>query len=245
MGWNWNGSWSPATNRWSLGVTLTGILTGAMNHHATRVLITVCCICVVGLLAGCRYTITPPPSPSDPVRVYLVDYGDTSRVWLPAGGADSFVEWGYGDWRWYANDKKSLLYGSVIFFWPTDGAIARREWSGSPWASPGRDRPRAEIDNYATWIYELDVERKAAEGLRSSLQDRYDRSIDSEFFNERRKTWFIRDNTSYWLGHQSSSVMADWIEDLGASTSGFTVKARYRVREPGGSFDVRRSPEND
>ncbi|MEL7485509.1 MAG: hypothetical protein AAFN41_14295, partial [Planctomycetota bacterium] len=135
--------------------------------------------------------------------------------------------------------KKSLLYGAVIFIWPTDGAIARREWSGSPWSSPGRDRPRTEIDGYATWIYELPVERSASDGLVASLQARYDAQIETQIYNERRETWFVRDDTSYWLGHQSSSVMADWLEELGADASGFTVKARYRVREPGASYDVR------
>ncbi|MEO1534381.1 MAG: hypothetical protein AAFS11_02305, partial [Planctomycetota bacterium] len=210
-----------------------------MSHNVTRVLVTVCCMGCLAVLAGCRFSITPPASPADPVTVYLVDYGDTSRVWLPAAEPGSFVEWGYGDWRWYANDKKSLLYGAVIFIWPTDGAIARREWAGSPWASTERDRPRDEIDGYATWVYELPVERSASDALLASLQARYDAQIETQIYNERRETWFVRDDTSYWLGHQSSSVMADWLEELGADASGFTVKARYRVREPGMAYDVR------
>lgn len=210
-----------------------------MMNAARCAVVAVCCVVFAGVLGGCRYSVTPAESVVDPVTVYVVDYGDTSRVWLPTGDADSFVEWGYGDWRWYANDRRSLLYGSVIFIWPTDGAIARREWSGSPWGSSGRDRPRPEIDGYATWIYELPVERAAADALLGSLQSQYDAQIESEIYNERRETWFVRDDTSYWLGHQSSSVMADWLEDLGADTRGFTVRARYRVREPGASYDVR------
>ncbi len=216
-----------------------------MKRLATHIAFALGGLGVVAMLVGCRYSITPPSSAADPVTVYLVDYGDTSRVWLPAGEPGSFVEWGYGDWRWYANDRRSLLYGSVVFLWPTDGAIARREWSGSPWASPGRDRPREEIDGYATWIYELPVERSDADALLASLQSRYDAAIESEIYNERRLTWFVRDDSSYWLGYQSSSVMAGWMEELGAEASGFAVKARYRVGEPGASYDVRALPDGE
>ncbi|MEM8758562.1 MAG: hypothetical protein AAGF47_12375 [Planctomycetota bacterium] len=194
------------------------------------------------LMAGCRYTVRPPVSVLDPVTVYLVDYGDTSRVWLPKDDASAFVEWGYGDWRWYAKDKGSLLYGSVIFFWPTDGTIGRREWGGSPWVDGRVGEPRSGLAGYATWIYELDVERESAGELLAKLESRYDAQRESEFYNERRETWFVRDDTSYWLGYQSSSVMAGWLEDMGMDANGFTVKARYRVREPGRSFDVRERP---
>ncbi|MEM9166144.1 MAG: hypothetical protein AAGB48_03885, partial [Planctomycetota bacterium] len=156
-------------------------------------------------------------------------------------GGEAFVEWGYGDWRWYANDRGSLLYGSVIFLWPTDGTVARRAWDGPPWGGGGAGEPRDEIAGYAEWVYELDVDRSAAAELLASLESRYDASRGTEIYNERRRTWFVRDDSSYWLGHQSSSVMAGWLEDLGVDADGFTIRARYRAREPGRAFDVRGS----
>lgn len=205
-----------------------------------RTLTAVLCV-LLPVLGGCRYTITPPESVDDPVTVYLVDYGDTGRVWLPVPEQpDMFREWGYGDWRWYANDRKSLLYGAVVFIWPTAGTIGRHDWSGSPWGSSGASREiRDEIAGYATWVYELDVERGRAAGLLAELEERFESQIDTELFNDRRKMSFVKDDSSYWLGHQSSSVAAEWMRELGCSASGFTVKARYSVRGGGRAYDVR------
>lgn len=198
-------------------------------------------VLLVPVLGGCRYTISPPESVQDPATVYLVDYGDTGRVWLPVPGEpDAYREWGYGDWRWYANDKKSLLYGSVIFIWPTAGSVGRHEWEHSPWGVSGDARLiRDELAGYATWVYELDVERERAAVLLAALNERFDSQIDTEIYNERRKMSFVKDDSSYWLGHQSSSVAAGWLRDLGCDASGFTVKARYRVKGSGRAFDVR------
>ena len=205
--------------------------------------LTMLLVLLVPVLGGCRYTITAPESVQDPTTVYLVDYGDTGRLWLPVPGEpEAYREWGYGDWRWYANDRKSLLYGSVVFIWPTAGTIGRHEWVGSPWGASGEARQiRDELAGYATWVYELDVDRERALALLASLNERFESQIDTEIYNERRKMSFVKDDSSYWLGHQSSSVAAGWTRELGCKASGFTVKARYRVKGAGRAFDVRGS----
>lgn len=199
------------------------------------------------VLGGCRYTITPPESVVDPVTVYLVDYGDTGRVWLPVPEQPgTFREWGYGDWRWYANDRQSLLYGAVVFVWPTAGTIGRHDWAGSPWGESGERREiREEIAGYATWVYEVDVERRLAEVLLADLDERFESRGETELFNERRKMSFVKDDSSYWLGHQSSSVAAEWMRALGCEARGFTLKARYGVRGSGRAFDVRGDATSD
>ncbi|MFI4893626.1 MAG: hypothetical protein ACIAQ0_09370 [Phycisphaerales bacterium JB058] len=197
---------------------------------------------IVLLLAFCLvqgactgYTIRPPESVADPVGIYIVDYGDTSRLWLPEdrGG---YTEWGYGDWRWYANDKQSLLYGSVIFIWPTAGTLGTHIRETGPWGSDGVLLP--DLVGYATSVYEIDVERERMQRLRTELHERFDRQRSTEFFNERRQMSFVKDDTSYWLGHQSSSVMAGWARDLGCRVSGFSLRAHYRVKPPGKTIEL-------
>ncbi|MCA9273092.1 MAG: hypothetical protein KDA31_08610 [Phycisphaerales bacterium] len=193
-------------------------------------------LCLTLLQVACTgYTIRPPESVADPVGVYIIDYGDTSRLWLPEeqGG---YTEWGYGDWRWYANDKKSLLYGSVVFIWPTAGTIGTHVRATGPWGSDGV--LLSDLVGYATIVYEIDVERERMESLRGELHDRFDRQRSTELFNENRQMSFVKDDTSYWLGHQSSSVMAGWARELGCKVSGFSVRAHYRVKPPGKAIEL-------
>ncbi|MCA9279052.1 MAG: hypothetical protein H6815_13825 [Phycisphaeraceae bacterium] len=173
----------------------------------------------------------PPVHVADPTTVYLVDYGDTSRLWLPKDDNNAFVEWGYGDWRWYAKDQQSYLYGSIVFFWPTPGTLARREHDFGPLGADGN--MLWELDGYATTIHEIDVERSDASELLVELESRFDRQRDSEIYNLNRRMYFVKDASSYWLGHQSSSVMAGWLRKLGCRVSGFAVVADFRVRAPG------------
>lgn len=202
-----------------------------MNDARRIVMVAVVLVLAALLLSGCRgYTIRPPVEVAEPVGVHIVDYGDTSRLWLPedAGG---FTEWGYGDWRWYANDKQSLLYGSVIFIWPTAGTLGRHERETGPWGADGVLLP--DLVGYATHVHSFNVESADMRALRDELDARYESLRSTEIFNERRQMAFVKDDSSYWLGHQSTTVMAGWARDLGCEASGFSLRANYTLKEPG------------
>ncbi len=193
-------------------------------------------LCSVVTLSGCvGYTIRPPESVQDPIDVHIVDYGDTSRLWLPRdeGG---YTEWGYGDWRWYANDKKSLLYGSVVFTWPTAGTLGRRERDAGPFGVDGV--PSAGLAGYATHVMTFEAERERVEALRRILNERYDAGRDTEIQNEARKMSFVKDGSVYWFGRQSSSEVAGWAKQLGCDVSGYSIRAKYHLREPGTTTPV-------
>lgn len=198
-----------------------------MKRAVALVVLVIWGVCGVGCVG---YTIRPPEHVAEPVSVHIVDYGDTSRLWLPEdeGG---FTEWGYGDWRWYAKDRQSLLYGSVIFIWPTTGTLGRHERATGPWGPDGQLLP--DLVGYATHIHTFDVEMSALRDLRAALDERFARQSETEFFNERRQMSFVKDDTSYWLGHQSSSEMAGWAKALGCRVSGFSLRANYDLKPPG------------
>jgi len=192
-------------------------------------------VCVLLAIAicqvGCRgYTIRPPMEVADPARVYIVDYGWTSRLWLPedAGG---FTEWGYGDWRWYAKDQTNLLYGAVLLSWPTAATLGRHDRPSGPWDDSGELLP--DLVGYAGLVHEFDVEQSAMQELRYSLHERFESQSDTEFYNERRRMSFVKDDSGYWFWHQSTTVMADWTRELGCEASGFSLRANYEFKAPG------------
>jgi len=176
------------------------------------------------------YTIRPPESVHDPVGVYVVDYGDTSRLWLPeeAGG---FTEWGYGDWKWYAKDEQNLLYGLWTLVWPTAGTLGRHERFAGPFGEDGNLLP--DLAGYATHVHAFDAERERVSALRAELHERFERQNATELFNERRQMSFVRDSSSYWLWNQSTTEVADWTRALGCRATGFSLRANYRLKPPG------------
>ncbi len=194
-------------------------------------------LCLTLMQTACvGYTIRPPESVADPVGIYIVDYGDTSRLWLPEdqGG---FTEWGYGDWRWYANDQTNPLYGIIVLTWPTSGTLGRHERDTGPWGVDGA--LLADLAGYAQLVHEIDVERPRMEALRNELNERYESQRSTEFFNERRQMSFVKDDSSYWMGHQSTTVMAGWTRKLGCRASGYSLRANYHLKSPGRTTDLR------
>lgn len=186
--------------------------------------------------AGCvGYTIRPPASVHDPVGVYIVDYGDTSRLWLPeeAGG---YTEWGYGDWLWYANDETNKLYGLWTLAWPTAGTLGRHERATGPWGADGV--LLEDLAGYARLVHEFDAERERVEALRAELNARFESQNATAFYNERRQMSFVKDREKYWMGHQSTTVMAGWARKLGCEASGYSLRANYTLKEPGRTTEL-------
>lgn len=182
-------------------------------------------------LTGCvGYTIRPPESVHDPVTVYIVDYGDTSRLWLPEADG-TFTEWGYGDWKWYAKDEKNQLYGLWTLAWPTAATLGRHERATGPWDDQGELLP--DLIGYAQLVHTFDAERERVEALSKELHERFEYQSATEFFNKRRQMSFVKDDSKYWLWHQSTTVMAGWTRELGCRASGFSLRANYRLKPPG------------
>ena len=55
-------------------------------------------------LGACQQTIEPPKRVSDPVNVFVVDYGRHASLALPKEGT-GLVEWSWGDWNWFALER--------------------------------------------------------------------------------------------------------------------------------------------
>ncbi len=183
----------------------------------------VSCACI----AGCSYTITPPATVADPVTVYIADLGNTSKLILPReptpDGRTPFVEYGFGDWAYYAKDNHSPLYAPIAILFPTPGTLSRRAYD---------EDPATWLDGYAEELHPITVEREKAAALERRLTARYESRINTEIYNPTYDLHFVYDEEDYWLFGQSSSVVADWSRELGCRVTGWTLVASYRVKPP-------------
>ena len=173
------------------------------------------------LLPGCgRYTIAPPLDVDRPVTVYIADLGNTSKLVLPTSD-DAYVEFGFGDWEFYAKGNDFPLYAPFALIIPTPGTLSKRVYPSDPVGSI-----------YAEALHSLDVERADAAALERRLSDLYDAHVETEINNPGFGLDFVKVDEGYWLFNQSSSKVAEWTRELGCEVSGWALIADFRVVAP-------------
>ncbi len=189
-------------------------------------------IAVVSLFAsttGCgTLHVRPPTRIDDPVRVYVVDYGRTSRLVLPEYAtqrreADSSagIEYAYGDWNWYALNNDSLIDAAAALLIPTLAALGRREV----------DAPGTSASGEVGTVYTFDVSRRASDRLKQRLDGIMDDDTREHVYNEQRDMHFVKLGESYWLPNQSSTEMKSWLQLLGCRVRGWTLIAEFEFEQ--------------
>jgi hypothetical protein len=178
---------------------------------------------ILGSFVGCTaWTVTPPPRPVSPGTVFLSQYGMHSRVAVQIDQA-RMVEYGYGDWRYYAEGEKGLWRGMVAIATPTDAALGKRSL---PFSADREDfRRQAGADRSER----LDVEQARVNQLVGHLEGRYQAHIDTEIHPAHLPFSFVKDELPYRLSHNSNHQAADWLRRLGCEVRGNPVYANFRV----------------
>ncbi len=166
----------------------------------------------VVLVSGWTSTIQSPPSVGDSVVVMLVSEGHHCGVAFPRpeGG---FVEFGFGDWAWYALGHESWLDVIPTVLWPTPGCLSRREFSARTPDLVGAAYPAAKFSP-------LPVSAVKAEALRSRLEGEFAAGLGALRTRPELQMSFVPYPKSYWFGNTCADVSADWLRALGCTVEG-------------------------
>jgi hypothetical protein len=187
---------------------------------------------LVCVSAGCSSTVTAPPEVVDPVEVFVLEEAMHTGLVLPpdpsaSGSPEQYVEFGYGDWSWYArgNDAWYDVFATVL--WPTRGTLGRRTFGA---------RTPAELRRRAHWarLSSIVVEREHAAALRVALQRRFDARRKQVVVDRRLGFKFVPTDGAYWLPHNCADVVADWLERLGCEVGWAPLRVGIYVPEPPG-----------
>jgi len=174
-------------------------------------------------LSGCQHVIEPPATVSDPVRVFVIDYGPHASLALP--NEDSgLVEWSWGDWNWFALEQTGPLEGLQALFASRRSALARRELAAAQNAQELAARVGAEE------VLPIVVERDRIGVLQRDLEARWLRRREEAVRHPNGRV-FVPDDADYSLFNNSVNQLARWIEALGAEVSGTGVTANFKLRE--------------
>jgi hypothetical protein len=175
-------------------------------------------------LGGCQHRIEPPASVSDPVGVFVIDYGRHASLALPEieGG---LVEWSWGDWNWFALERTGIQDGLRALFASPRSTLSRRELA--PAESADEFAARVGADG----VLSLEVERERAAALQRELEARWRRGRDEAVTHPDGRV-FVPENRRYSLFNSSVHEVVRWLEALGAKVSGTSLTANFKVREP-------------
>lgn len=181
-------------------------------------------------LWGCTTTIIPPPGAyvaENPVQVHVADYGRHSTIMLPLNDdGERMVEYGFGEWRFFALDDEGVGGVARALFVSSDGTLARRYIDG-PFTEEHL-QPRLFFDHLHTFR----VHRDDAVNLRQKLDRRYEENIETEIYNERHRLHFVKVDEPYTFGNNCNPVLARWLRQLNCELRGPALISSWRVREP-------------
>jgi hypothetical protein len=177
-------------------------------------------------LVGCQQVIDPPATVSDPVSVFVIDYGRHASLALPKEDA-GLVEWSWGDWNWFALERTGVRAGLQALFASPRSTLSRRELS-----SPQNTQELAMLAG-ANEVLSMAVERERASALLQHLEARWLRHIEEAVTHPGGRI-FVPDDARYSLFNNSVHEIARWLATLGANVSGAGVTANFKLREPQG-----------
>jgi hypothetical protein len=178
------------------------------------------------LITGCAGRVMQPAVLLEPVTVYLIDHGRHSSLVLPRD--DGIVRYAYGEWEWYVKNRRGALAGMSAILWPTRGALGRK-------VVPGADIPP-----FPEHIAPEGVEEVHALQAEATLVRQLRRELDG-FFEEGRADLihhpfydldFVPYPKTYWFGHQSNLVTAEWLRQLGFTVTGVVWLSDWRIEVP-------------
>lgn len=181
---------------------------------------------VVWAWVGCTSTVTAPAPVADPVSVFLLrEAMHTGVVLPPATDGEEFVEFGFGDWNWFALGNDAWYHAFATVLWPTQGALGRRTFGA---------RTADELRAHVSWaaLDPIVVDRTKAATLRRRLEDEH-RSRVADAVRRPELGWtFVPYDHSYWFAVTCADLAADWFRELDCSVGWVPIRAGLAAAAP-------------
>jgi hypothetical protein len=174
-------------------------------------------------VAACVSTVRAPVDPVRPVAVYLRSEARHQALLLPR--PDGFVEYGYGDYDWYALGKDRWYHVFDTLLWPTQGTLGRR-------FLPARDVHELLATHPWFVLTPVEVEGERAERLARRLAEEFEASGESELNNPDYDLSFVPHPDRFCLLHNCHDAAADWLRELGCTVSSACVRLGLSVERP-------------
>lgn len=178
------------------------------------------------MVAGCGFTVSPPPLPADPAPVFLLDHGRHSSLVLPAKNSGA-VRYSYGDWEWYVLRHTGIAQGSRALFRPSPAALGRRHL----FITPSKENVRMAVPVSIENMFLIAVEKKNISRLHSKLEEIFYKNRETLHYSRDFDLDFVRHPEPYTLNNNSNTMVAQWLRELGAEVDGGGLFAVWEIKE--------------
>jgi hypothetical protein len=168
-----------------------------------------------------RSEVRPPPAAADSVVVRVLATGLHSGLLLPCGDG-RVVEYGYGEWGWYARDENAWWRAPMIALVPSQGAIGRRYLREADLAAMGGKYGGGKLAS-------LRVPRASAASLVAKLDAAFAAGGEA-YHNEAYDMSFVTCPERFHLLHDCHDETARWLRELGCEVDASPIRVGLVVR---------------
>jgi hypothetical protein len=178
-------------------------------------------------LTGCGTTsLQSPENPVEPRAVFVIDHGRHTSIAVEAVSGN-LHRYSYGDTRYYRDQDTSLWSGAAALLWPTPATLGRAELVAVADDSALRDQLVVGVEE----ILVLEVAGEHADRLIDELDVIHQQGAAEHVFVRAYGLVFAPHPTDYVWWHNSSTVVAGWLKDMGVEVHGFGLLASWELKE--------------
>ena len=176
------------------------------------------------ILAGTTWKVIPPENVEEAAHVFITQYASHTRLTIPLDKPIRAVEYGFGDWWYYAVMERGLRSGLRALFLPTDSAISRRV---IPWGQSLKV-VQQHLGGARTEAIAVDSSRLTK--LRAKFEDHW-HSLDAadEVLHPGTGTVYRRTKEPYHIMNNSNARTADWLRTLDCEINGLSLTGNFIV----------------
>jgi hypothetical protein len=173
---------------------------------------------------GCSAVIRPPTvAPADAVPVLIADYGYHSTLILPRPNGGGMIEYAYGDWNYFGQNRKSIGTAIHALMASDQATLGRRVLDRDP------NQPGLKEAIGANSILTFQAARDKVEDLERALEQRFSARLDSIVYSPVHKLYFVKDEEPYGVAHNCNHFTAQFIERLGCRVDGMVLTSKFRL----------------
>jgi hypothetical protein len=165
--------------------------------------------------------VEPPVTVADPVTVRVLATGLHSGLLLPSGDGRT-VEYGFGEWLWYAHDENEWWRAPLIALFPSQGALGRRYVDVADPAAMGETYGGGKLASIRVSSEEV---RRLVAKLDAAFA-----AGGEPYHNVTYDMWFVRVPARFHLLHDCHDEAATWLRELGCRVAVSPIRVGLSVR---------------
>ena len=195
-------------------------------HTASMPFVRAFALVIVSLLTSCTSLVFAPERVDEPASVFVLREALHVGVLLPepVDAPQRWIEYGYGDWSWYALGNESWWRVFPTVLWPTAATLCRREW-----IAPDEEELLRRVTARGCEVDRIVVERARVESLAMELAAKF--ASGAEVRRDELNMDFVRTDGGYWMGNTCADVAAEWCEALGCDVGWVWIRGSLLVRQ--------------